>query len=144
MKETIKSLIDEVITMVEKDIETDDAVLAKVLYAYNKYQENERDGVDYIFNINNKEDLKCCVDGGLTARDITDMFLKSGCSDSLTPYFYFGANHPKPEQIRSKDDLIQQMVGALPALIPFVIAYPHTCTLYDMCITCFMEENNML
>lgn len=58
--------------------------LQLVLAAYNRYQEDEHDGANYIFNIDNVDDLKCCVDGGLTAKEIHDM-VKLNCK-----YFIFG------------------------------------------------------
>ena len=44
------------------DSKKGEVITRYVLDAYNAYQEQERDGVDYIFNIHNREDLACCVD----------------------------------------------------------------------------------
>ena len=41
-----------------------------LLLAYNRWQEDEHSGVDYIFNINNPDDLIDCIKGGLTADEI--------------------------------------------------------------------------
>lgn len=57
--------------------------LQLVLAAFNRYQEDEHDGDKYIFNIDDVDDLKCCVDGGLTANDIYQM-VKLNCK-----YFFF-------------------------------------------------------
>ena len=57
--------------------------LQLVLAAYNCYQETEHDGDNYIFNIDDVDDLKCCVDGGLTANEIYQM-VKLNCK-----YFTF-------------------------------------------------------
>ena len=97
-------------------------VLKMVLAAYNDYQESERDGVDYIFDIENTDDLKCCIDGGMTAKEIGGLYL--GCHSQHLRYFYFGCNHPTPKPIANWETLRQQLISWLPDLIPNVLAYP--------------------
>lgn len=99
-----------------------DIVLKMVLAAYNDYQESERDGVDYIFDIENTNDLKCCIDGGMTAKEIGGLYL--GSHSQHLRYFYFGCNHPTPKPIANWETLRQQLVSWLPDLIPNVLAYP--------------------
>lgn len=97
-------------------------VLKMVLAAYNDYQESEHDGVDYIFDIENTNDLKCCIDGGMTAKEIGGLYL--GSQSEHLRYFYFGCNHQTPMPIANWDELRQQLVSWLPDLIPNVLAYP--------------------
>ena len=97
-------------------------VLKMVLAAYNDYQESERDGVDYIFDIENNNDLKCCINGGMTAKEICGLYL--GSQSQHLRYFYFGCNHQTPMPIANWDELRQQLVSWLPDLIPNVLAYP--------------------
>ena len=97
-------------------------VLKMVLAAYNDYQESERDGVDYIFDIENNNDLKCCINGGMTAKEICGLY--SGSKSHHLRYFYFGCNHQTPMPIANWDELRQQLVSWLPDLIPNVLAYP--------------------
>ena len=59
----------------------------KLMELYNQYQEDEQDGVDYIFDINNAEDLKCCIDGGLTSSEIASL-----CNRGVR-FFNFGVNY---------------------------------------------------
>lgn len=71
--------------------------IAIVLAAYNEMQEDERSGVDYIFNINDKEDLKYLVDKELIdASDIAylynhpeefpnGLFYMNECTDGMQP-----------------------------------------------------------
>ena len=99
-----------------------DFVLKMVLAAYNDFQESERDGVDYIFDIENTEDLKCCIDGGMTAKEIGGLYL--GSQSRHLRYFYFGCNHPTAEPIANLETLRQQLISWLPDLIPNVLAYP--------------------
>ncbi|MBP5458492.1 MAG: hypothetical protein J6Y37_18525 [Paludibacteraceae bacterium] len=95
--------------------------LPVVLNAYNAYQEEERDGVDYIFDIRNIEDLTCCVNGGMTAKEIHDIYEGS---KNHTPYFYFGVNHKSPEPIKSIEVLRDNLANWLDEVLPPVIAFP--------------------
>ena len=97
-------------------------VLKMVLAAYNDYQESECDSVDYIFDIKNNNDLKCCINGGMTAKEICCLYL--GSQSQHLRYFYFGCNHQTPMPIANWDELRQQLVSWLPDLIPNVLAYP--------------------
>ena len=79
---------NEVVNLIAMKMATDTDIFNLVLDVYNKYQENERDGVDYIFDINKKEDLIACIKGGLTARMIQE--LVNNLDNGFTQYFYFG------------------------------------------------------
>ena len=104
-------------------------LLKMVLAAYNDYQESERDGVDYIFDIENTDDLKCCIDGGMTAKEIGGLYL--GSHSQHLRYFYFGCNHPTAEPIANWETLRQQLISWLPDLIPNVLAYPFAYESYN-------------
>ena len=91
-----------------------------VLSAYNTFQETERDGVDYIFNIDNKEDLSCCIEGGMTADEIAHIVNES---QGKTKYFYFGHNHSKAELIASETQLVANLVAWLDDMIPNICEY---------------------
>ena len=144
MKETIKNLINEIVTKIESEIKSDNELLKAVLEAYNTYQEDERDGADSIFNINDKNDLMPCIEGGLTAQNISDMYAKCHGEQNFTPYFYFGYNYKEPKQIKDKDELVQQMVTHLSLIIPCVIAFPKLYgDLYSRYITYYMMDNDL-
>lgn len=107
----------------------DDMTIQMIVGAYNAYQENERGSVDYIFDLDNKDDLRTCVEGGLTAKDISKLYNASqynGC----TKKFMFGANHPKPS-ILNKHGLKTTLSSFAEEIIANMIMYPHT---YD-CLT---------
>ena len=74
--------------------------------------------LNHIFNINNKEDLICCIEGGLTASDIADLYNRL-----FTPFFYFGVNHPKPEVIKNFATIREQLTNSLDDVLPCVVAY---------------------
>jgi hypothetical protein len=66
----------------------------KVLEAYNRWNEDEKDGNRYIFDITNTEDVKCCLDGGLTIREVAELYNNSQCNKSV--YFFFGHDIESP------------------------------------------------
>lgn len=45
-------------------------LLDKWIAAHNRYQENECDCADYLYNLNNQDDLICCIKGGMTAQEV--------------------------------------------------------------------------
>ena len=64
--------------------------LTMLLAAYNEWQEYEKDGADYIFDINNDKDLKFVVDKGLlSAQGIA--WVVNKCETGL---FQFSGNDP--------------------------------------------------
>lgn len=75
--------------------ENDIPTINKLIDVYNTYQEEERGGVDYIFDLQNKEDLCTCIKGGLTAEEIAELVAKS-FDENYTTKFLFGCNHESP------------------------------------------------
>ena len=109
--------------------------LQLVLAAYNRYQEDEHDGDQYIFDINNADDLKCCVDGGLTANEIYDM-VKLNCK-----YFTFG----RPTfTIIGMDELRDLLSGYLEDVVWCALMYVSRCeeyaALYEHYVTESVED----
>lgn len=107
----------------------DDITIQMIVGAYNAYQENERGSVDYIFDLDNKDDLRTCVEGGLTAKEISKLYDESLC-DGRTKLFMFGVNHTKPV-IMTKHELKTALSCFAEEIITNMIMYPHT---YD-CLT---------
>ena len=64
MVENFKNIIDVISKAIARDVKQGKN-LSMLLGAFNQWQEDERSGVDYIFDINNKEDLKYLVDNGM-------------------------------------------------------------------------------
>ena len=122
MNKEIKSLAESIKNAVICDLLTNQDALEIVLDTYNTYQEEERDGVDYIFNIESADDLKCCVDGGLTAQEISDIW--RGYLTNTTKYFYFGCNYQKPTPIITYKELITNLINWLDDVLPCVLSYP--------------------
>lgn len=128
--EVIKKIVNyQIIT----SLNNDDFLLDKVLKAYNRWNEDERDGVDYIFDIHKKEDLVACVNGGLTAKDIVYLY------DGSTRFFLFGCNHTTPQAL-SHNDLINILYDNLDKVIDNIIAYPYVES-YREIYTLFITDN---
>lgn len=92
------SAISEFITSnlkseLQKGGEAGDDAFKTALNAYNRYQKVERGGVDYIFDITNKEDLIAMIEGGLNAVEIHDMVNRG------QRFFHFGCNYPNPDAL---------------------------------------------
>ena len=111
----------EVVNLITMKMATDTDVFNLVLDVYNEYQESERDGVDYIFDLNKKEDLIVCIKGGLTARMVQKLVNK--LDKHYTQYFYFGCNYPTPISIKFKD-LKTNLYNYLDEIVDYIIAYP--------------------
>lgn len=124
-EKTFDALLSDFTTFIEANINYDGTLLYAVLCAYNQWQTDERDGVDYIFNLYDGKDLKCCVDGGLNADDIS-LLVNGVKKQKRTAYFFFGCNHPAAVQINNNDELIQQLVGHLGEFLPYVFVYPNS------------------
>lgn len=121
-----QSIINEVKNNIIYDFNRSDKTLTDILKMYNDYQENVRNGVDYIFNLNDKDDLACCVNGGLTASNIAELVLYTANPYNNTPYFFFGVNHPNAikGQFKTIDDLKKHLISWLDEILPSVLAYP--------------------
>lgn len=145
MKKSIESMVVKISSAIVNDTRDvysaeGDRVLKMVLAAYNDYQESERDGVDYIFDIENADDLKCCIDGGgMTAQEICDLYL--GSQSQHLKYFYFGCNYPTPKPIANWDALRLTLVAWLPDLISNVIAYPFAYESYRQLYVRYVTNN---
>ena len=144
MKKVINTMVESIKAAIIRDMQNlsnDEKrvhTLAIVLKAYNDFQESERDGVDYIFDLNNREDLKCCVEGGLTAQVICGLWLRS--QSTHTPFFHFGVNHEEPKQYRTMRDLRDNLISWLDELLPYVIAYPYAYQSYRDVYTAYVTD----
>ena len=144
MEKSIETMVAKISSEIVKDTRDvysvkGDSILKMVLSAYNDYQESERDGVDYLFDIENADDLKCCIDGGMTAQVICGLYL--GSQSRHLRYFYFGCNHPTPKPIANWETLRLTLVAWLPDLISNVIAYPFAYESYRQLYVRYVTNN---
>ena len=124
-----------------------DDITMLVLAAYNRYQEDERDGVDYIFCIHNAEDLKCCIDGGMKIGEISMLYNECTKTAKSTPFFMFGQNHKSFEVFETWDALKTYLAYFLNSIIMHMLVYHDTegyKELYDHCISEYMTTNNLV
>lgn len=109
------------ITAIEKDFNKGNKVAIKVfLDAYNEWQESEKDGVGYIFDINNQEDLECVVKGGMTATEIARIinFAPRG-------FFFFGCNYSTPKIFDDTESLKNTLLASAYEVVGFMLTYPY-------------------
>ena len=125
IKEQMETLVNVLKMAVVRDLVVcdDTDVLHEVLKAYNDYQESERDSVDYIFEIFNKEDLMACVKGGMNAAEIAWLYNQSQVN--TTPYFFFGCNHEVVEPIFTYGELKENLIGWLDEVLTDIVTYPY-------------------
>ena len=146
MVENFNSIVETMKRRIAHDLRNDNTngVLDMVLNAYNRYQEDERDGVDYIFDLNNQNDLKCMVDGGLTVTEIVSAWNKVQ-NEGITSYFHFGCNYDGLEALGTTTDVKHDLISWLPIFIPYVLMYVTRCTeyqaIYEHYITEYLENN---
>lgn len=112
------TLIDEV----KRGMANDVVIWQMMLDVYNRYQEDERDGVDYIFDLNKQEDLVTLVKGGMTYSDIC--YVKSNSiPQGNSVFIHFGCNYPKPFNLTT-DVITNNIIDSLNELIDEIVAYP--------------------
>lgn len=147
MKQKIQSLLSDLCTVAHLRLESNDEEFTKtVLAAYNRFQEDERDGVDYLFDINNKDDVKCCLDGGLSVPDLAKAYFDYEAR-LFTPHFFFGVNHPKPSFIMGKEGLKKLLQNYLSDIIRYAFCYHNVAeysVLLDRLISDYMIEQEMV
>lgn len=128
MKQTIKTLVQDITKSIQDDMHNVYSLrfnntIKLLLSAYNDYQESERDGVGYLFDLNSSEDLICCIKGGLTAEEISELYQTSSTYECSK--FLFGVNYSKPHLVKSWSDIYSIINGQLTEIIENVIAYPY-------------------
>ncbi len=94
-----------------------------ILNAYNRYQENEKDGVDYLFDLSNKEDIITCVNGGLSVREIASLHIQNVRDRSMTNFFLFGVNHKEPKLL-SYSQFGRQLLSHTDEIAECILAFP--------------------
>lgn len=150
MKTILKQLAENIKSNLVRDMYDDqigDDTTLVVLDAYNRYKEEEHDGVDYIFSIDKSEDLKCCIDGGMTALEISCLYNECNVNGKSTPFFVFGHNHPQAETFENWKCLKKYLTFFLDEIIMCMLAYHQVKEyryLYNHCITNYMIDNNLV
>jgi hypothetical protein len=132
---SVKDLCDKII-----DRLTEDDIFNKVLMAYNQYQEDERFGVDYIFDLDNQEDLKTLVKCGVTAAEISRLYNDNESANSN--YLYCGENHTNLRCL-NMNELFYQLTANMEEIVLCMLAYPYIdgyTPLYQEFVTNYIVE----
>ena len=124
MKEVIKAMAKKMVANIMRDVVADpnNDIFNEVFAAYNQWQEDEKDGCDYMFSLDNSDDLRCCLDGGMTAKEI--VYISEKADSGCTPIFLFGYNHPEPNVYKSWDDVLKGIIFFIEDICYNVIAFP--------------------
>lgn len=146
MEEIINKMVEEITIKIKHDLDNypyqGHDYLLVLLNAYNAWQEDERDGVDYIFNITNKDDVKCCLDGGMEMSEVVSIYNK--WKNGTTPYFMFGRNHKDAEIFYNPSNFVHQLISSVEDFLPYVITYPYANEayqkMYSLYITNWIED----
>lgn len=122
MKKVLEDLVNVLADEVKKDFKR---LKPLVLKAYNRWQEDERDSVDYIFDLYDQDDLIACIKGGLTPTDIASMVCRiRENTKSMTRFFMFGSNRKEPKML-SIQPLDNQLLGSLNEILSYMLIYPY-------------------
>jgi hypothetical protein len=131
MKKEIKSIIEEVKKAIVTDLcANDNETFKLVLNAYNRYQEDERDGVDYFFNLTDKDDLIYMIECGLTIKELHYVFVRM-TTENFTPYVHFGQNYTGVCFVGTESDTKRQLIACLDEILEYTFMYVTRCTEYQ-------------
>lgn len=96
--------------------------IVPLLKVYNRYQEDECDGVDYLFSISSNEDVMTCLKGGMTINELHSL-LDENEETFKTPLFFFGENHTTSKLI-SVSAFKEQLYTHSYELAECIVSYP--------------------
>lgn len=131
---SVKDLCEKIIERLKEN-----DIFNKVLMAYNQYQEDERFGVDYIFDLDDQEDLKTLVNSGVNAAEIATLY-NDDRYDSA--YLYCGENHTNLRCLNISE-IDKQLIANMGEIVLCMLAYPYVdgyTPLYQEFITNYIVE----
>lgn len=105
-----------------------------MLNAYNTWQEDENDGVDYIFDIDNKEDTICCLQGGMNVSDIVRIYNEM-TDNKHSGYFNFGQNYPKGQFYASIEAVVEIICSQMDNIIRHILWFRKDTKEYEYIIS---------
>ena len=128
MQKIIESMPKRIANDLRKNHLYNTEVFEMVLAAYNRYCEDEKCGVDYIFNIYNQNDLECCVKGGMTAEEIVTLY--NDAQYKTSNYFFCDENHGI-KAIDSFEETLDILIDMLDEVCENVMTYVTRCSEYQ-------------
>lgn len=97
-----------------------DLPLKPCLDFYNAYQESERDGVDYIFDLENKDDVAVLLTNCENMKEFREL-INSGQRFCLS-----GVNYPSPKFVNA-DDIFEYIRCCAFDLAAWMLCFPQSC-----------------
>lgn len=97
--------------------------IVKLLDLYNTYQEDERNGVDYLFCLSKKDDVICCLKGGLALTQLSDLVIENE-DPQKTTLFYFGENHTENIHLLTIQEFKEQLYCHVDEMAEMIVLYP--------------------
>lgn len=88
--------------------------------AYNTYQECERECADYIYDMDNKNDLISCIDGGMTLEKLVGLY-----NTKKTQYFLLPLTYSYTPESLSVEKLLSIILSYKTEIVTNMILYPH-------------------
>ena len=132
--------MNKLITLISNEINADmrnnttrgKLIFPTILAAYNIYKEDTHDGVDYIFNITDNNDVICCLKCGdtTTMAELAEIFNKENC----TPFFMFGQNYDKPKVFKNIEELKEKLISEMKYIITHIFIFRNTTDIYQTII----------
>lgn len=105
----------------QNDTDKANKVFNTLIEAYNEWQENEHFGVDYLFNLYDKDDLICVIKGGMKGEELAQMYIDKQCF-GMTDFFFFGENYPTPQQLTT-EQLASVITSHITQIVSYILAY---------------------
>lgn len=121
--EQLKTKLEEIKNIIVKDLmnSCDNDVYGTLLNAFNRYQEDETDGVDYIFDADNKDDIVCCLNGGMTINELSRIMR---FRDNVSKCYYMYNCTYKIPKVLPKAEVKHIILSNLDEILDCVLKYP--------------------
>ena len=123
---TLQEIINNIVSGIKSDLSSEnedkkEKAFNITLKAYNAYQDDVRNGVDYIFNATDVEDCKTLAKCGITLKEYHDAVM---ASEIKSDYFFCGENYPQITFL-SKTKMFAQIWGNFEDVIKHAMIQPY-------------------
>ena len=121
----MKKFVEEIVRKFEENLyyafnTENETYIKDFLDIHNTYQENNHDCIDYIYDMNNKEDLASCVKGGMTIENIVNLY-----NTKKTQYFLLPLTETYTTQSMSVDMLLSTIFAYREEIVRDMLLFPH-------------------
>lgn len=121
----MKKFVEEIVRKFEENLyyafnTENETYIKDFIDIHNTYQENNHDCIDYIYDMNNKEDLASCVKGGMTIENIVNLY-----NTKKTQYFLLPLTETYTTQSMSVDMLLSTIFAYREEIVRDMLLFPH-------------------